>query len=112
MSENTEQEARNLGWVPQEEFRGDPGKWVDAETFVERGHTIMPILKSNNKKLEEQLRSQAAELEPAANTRCTEPERSAGHHRKTGQASQPQRQPAGHLISLRCLKRFLFPVAR
>jgi len=63
MSENTEQEARNLGWVPQEEFRGDPGKWVDAETFVERGHTIMPILKSNNKKLEEQLRSQAAELE-------------------------------------------------
>ena len=46
-----EQEARELGHLPKEQFRGDPDKWVDAETFVERGKHIMPILKKNNEKL-------------------------------------------------------------
>ena len=46
-----EQEARTLGWVPAEEFKGDPNRWVDAETFVERGHTVMPILRKNNERL-------------------------------------------------------------
>lgn len=58
---NYEQEARSMGWVPQEEFRGDQNRWVDAETFVERGKTVMPILKANNKKLEEQVHSLTAE---------------------------------------------------
>lgn len=56
-------QARSLGWVPQEEFRGDPEKWVDAETFVERGKQIMPLLRANNKRLQDQLTSQAAELQ-------------------------------------------------
>lgn len=46
-----EQEALALGWVPQEQFRGDAAKWVDAETFVNRGKEIMPILRKNNEKL-------------------------------------------------------------
>ena len=46
-----EQEARQMGWAPQEGFKGDPEKWVDAETFVERGRNIMPILKHNNTRL-------------------------------------------------------------
>lgn len=58
-----EQEARSMGWVPREEFRGDQSKWVEAETFVDRGHTVMPILKKTNQKLEEQLRHQAQELQ-------------------------------------------------
>lgn len=32
-----ESEASEQGWTPQDEFRGDPDKWVDAKTFVERG---------------------------------------------------------------------------
>lgn len=56
-----EQEARGMGWVPQEEFRGDPERWVDAETYVERGKTVMPLLKANNRKLEEQVQSLTAE---------------------------------------------------
>jgi len=45
-----ESEARSLGWVPQDEFR-DKDKWVDAETFVKRGHEVMPILRKNNETL-------------------------------------------------------------
>jgi len=31
-----EDRARALRWVPKEEFKGDPAKWVPAETFVDR----------------------------------------------------------------------------
>lgn len=48
---NVEGEAKALGWVPKEEFRGNPEKWVDADSFVERGKSIMPILRKNNEKL-------------------------------------------------------------
>lgn len=57
-----EQEARQLGWIPLEEFKGDESRWVDAATFVERGHTVMPILKKNNEKLEGTVRQQAEEI--------------------------------------------------
>lgn len=50
-----EQEARSMGWLPQEDFPGDPEKWVDAEEFVERGRHVMPILLANNKRLQREL---------------------------------------------------------
>lgn len=40
-----ETEARAMGWQPATEFKGDPGKCVDAKTFVERGETMLPFLK-------------------------------------------------------------------
>lgn len=40
-----ESEARELGWVPKDEFRGDESRWTDAESFVKRGETQMPLLK-------------------------------------------------------------------
>ena len=52
-----EQEAALQGWVPQAEFKGDESKWVDAESYVERGKHIMPILQSNNKRLLSELDS-------------------------------------------------------
>jgi len=42
-----EKEARNMGWVDEDEFKGDPDKWRPAEEFVDRGKNIMPILKEN-----------------------------------------------------------------
>jgi hypothetical protein len=55
MSEDIEREATGLGWVPAEKFKGDPERWVDAATFVQRGHDIMPILKKNNEGLREEV---------------------------------------------------------
>ena len=32
-----ENEAREMGWTDKDGFKGDPEKWVDAATFVDRG---------------------------------------------------------------------------
>lgn len=55
VSPEVEAEAKNIGWSPKEEWRGNPEKWVDAETFVRRGKEILPILQANNKKLQAKL---------------------------------------------------------
>lgn len=54
---NVEQKAKDLGWSPKEDFRGDPAKWISAEEFVERGESLMPILKANNRKLHDEVAS-------------------------------------------------------
>lgn len=46
-----EQEASLMGWTAKEEFKGNPDKWVDAATFVEKGKQILPILQKNNERL-------------------------------------------------------------
>jgi len=46
------QEARGMGWVPKEEFRGDEARWVDADEFVERGRTVLPLIKKQKAELE------------------------------------------------------------
>lgn len=55
MSE-AEQEARSQGWVPKEEFKGDPEGWVDAEKFVERGEKIAAIATKKAKEIEIELK--------------------------------------------------------
>ena len=57
-----EAQARQLGWSPKEHFKGDPKHWVDAETYVNRGEQIMPILRQNNRKLETELTATKSEL--------------------------------------------------
>lgn len=32
-----EREASSRGWVPKDQYKGDPTKWVDAKTFNDRG---------------------------------------------------------------------------
>lgn len=58
----SEDTAREMGWVPQEEFRGDPDKWITADSFVERGEKILPILKANNKRLRDDLLTRDRDL--------------------------------------------------
>lgn len=50
-----EDRALTMGWTPKAQFKGDPDKWVDAETFVKRGEEFLPFLKANNKRLEKEL---------------------------------------------------------
>jgi len=55
-STDVEAEAREMGWVPEDEFRGDKAKWVTAEAFVDHGRQVMPILRKNNERLLEDQR--------------------------------------------------------
>jgi len=50
---SAEDRAMAMGWTPQTQFKGDPDKWVDAETFVKRGEEFLPFLKANNRRLEQ-----------------------------------------------------------
>lgn len=64
-AETAEDKASRQGWRPQEEFKGDPDKWVPAEEFLRRGEELMPFLKANSARLEkaqEQSRKEIAEL--------------------------------------------------
>lgn len=46
------QKARDMGWTDKADFKGDPDRWIDADTFVKRGEEFVPFLKANNKQLE------------------------------------------------------------
>jgi hypothetical protein len=48
-------EARELGWLPKEEFKGDATRWTDAETFVRKGETVLPLIKAQNKALKREV---------------------------------------------------------
>lgn len=50
-----EAEARDWGWVPKDDFKGDPEKWKPAQQFVEDGETVLPIVRSQNKRLKEEI---------------------------------------------------------
>lgn len=51
----TEREALRKGWTTKDKFKGDPSKWVDAKTFVERGKTFNKNLQNENAALRRQL---------------------------------------------------------
>ena len=53
---NWEAEAKELGWVPQEQFKGDADKWRPAEEFVRRGEEILPIVRKQNEKLHNEVK--------------------------------------------------------
>ena len=46
-----EEEAKVMGWVPKEEFKGDSDRWVEAEKFVARGKNELPIMRERMGKL-------------------------------------------------------------
>ena len=62
ISPEVEVQARELGWAPQDEFKGDPEKWVDAKTYVDRGEHVLPIVKATNRRLRDDLTRQSTEL--------------------------------------------------
>jgi hypothetical protein len=62
MSEDIEVKARDMGWAPKDEFRGKPELWVDAETYVERGEHVLPIVKAEKKRLEGEVQTLKGEV--------------------------------------------------
>ena len=47
----TEDMARAIGWRPKEEWKGHPDKWLSAEEYLEKGNTLLPIMKADREKL-------------------------------------------------------------
>lgn len=52
---SVEDRARDMGWVPQDEWKGNADQWRPAEEFVRRGEEILPIVKSRLEKSEDQV---------------------------------------------------------
>ncbi len=50
-----ETEARERGWTPKDEFKGDPSRWIEAEDFVKNAETKMPLLSKENKHLKDKI---------------------------------------------------------
>jgi hypothetical protein len=60
--QSAEEQARVQGWVPQDEWDGPADKWVDAETFVEKGRERNSVLRNENDALRRELREFRGEL--------------------------------------------------
>jgi hypothetical protein len=58
-----EEKARESGWAPQEQFKGDPGKWIDAEQWVKRGESFIPFLQAANRDLKDKVGNLSSQLE-------------------------------------------------
>jgi len=57
-----EQQATERGWRPKEEFKGHPDHFVDAETYLARSETVLPIVKKENENLRTELTSVRGQL--------------------------------------------------
>lgn len=51
MKPTVEEQARQQGWRPQEEYNGDPEKWKPAEEFLAVGNKIAAVQSERNDKL-------------------------------------------------------------
>lgn len=47
--------AARMGWTPKDQFKGDPEKWRPAAEFLERGETMLPIVRATVKRQEKQI---------------------------------------------------------
>ncbi len=53
--------AAAMGWQGPEKFKGDPERFVDAEEFIKRGETVLPIVKAQLATTREDLARMRAE---------------------------------------------------
>ena len=58
-----ESRATQMGWLPQEQFRGNPDNWVPAETFVRMAEESLPHAKGTIKMMERKMEQQARTLQ-------------------------------------------------
>lgn len=59
---DVEKEALSMGWTPKEKFKGNPDKWIDAESFVERAEHVLPILRADRDRLKRDLLTRDNEI--------------------------------------------------
>lgn len=49
------EKASKMGWTDKESFKGDPAKWRPAKEFLERGETMLPIMRKTVEKQERKI---------------------------------------------------------
>lgn len=54
--------ARRMGWVPKEEFRGDPARWMPARQFLAWSERSMPIMRERYDALDRKFANQERQL--------------------------------------------------
>ena len=79
----SEEKAKRLGWVPKDEFNGDPEQWRDADTFLKRGEEIHGYLKKDLDRLHSTLSQRDKEI---AEIRATMEEFRAFHNETEARA--------------------------
>ncbi|GAA4478326.1 hypothetical protein [Gluconacetobacter asukensis] len=57
-----EAQARRMGWVPRDDFRGDVEKWRPARDFLDRGMTLLPVLQQQYRALDGRYATMQAQL--------------------------------------------------
>jgi len=57
-----EAKAKEMGWIPKEEFRGDPERFVEADEYVRRGEELLPILRATTRRQNDELAALRNEL--------------------------------------------------
>lgn len=50
-----QKQAEQMGWIPPTRFKGDPEKFVDADTYIKRGEEVLPIVREQNRRLHTEL---------------------------------------------------------
>ncbi len=68
MSTNeVETQALAMGWIPEEKFRGDKAKWVDAETYVnvdKRSYLLSRLKTASSRRSSNKLPAQSTNFKP------------------------------------------------
>src|SRR3972149_6496674 len=61
-------EAKQFGWVPQDDFKGDPEQWRDAATFLQRGKEINGFLRKDLEKIQKTLQQRDHDVQEMRET--------------------------------------------
>lgn len=57
-----ESEARRMGWLPLEQFKGKPENWRPADEYVKKGNEFIPFLKADRARLDKELNATRDEV--------------------------------------------------
>ena len=75
VSKEDEREAREMGWRPKEEWKGDADKWRPADEFVRRGREVLPIVNARLRRENEAKDAEIARIRKESDERFTRLER-------------------------------------
>lgn len=95
-----EAEARAHGWTPKEDFKGDPTRWVDAESFVTRADEIMPLLKAQNASMKREMADLKKQVRKASEHFSKAEERAYAQAMRDLEARQDQAAEVGDVATV------------